>query len=135
MCYFISFSPNTGNDIDYEGATELSEALKVNTSLTSLDLSSNTLLVHLFSLNTDNPIDNEGANKLFEALKSNSTLNKLDLYRNILCFVSFSLKQKMALIMKEPSNYLKHSNQIHLFLNSFSAVTDLFHFILTPYRQ
>jgi hypothetical protein len=38
----------------------------------------------------------------------------------------------MILALKEPSNYLKHSNQTHLSLLSISMVTKfLHHFILT----
>jgi GDP-D-mannose dehydratase len=41
-CFLISFSLNTDNNIDSEGITKLSEALKSNTSLSSLVLASNT---------------------------------------------------------------------------------------------
>jgi hypothetical protein len=40
LCYFI-FSQRAGDTIGSEGAIELSEALKLNTTLTSLDLISN----------------------------------------------------------------------------------------------
>jgi hypothetical protein len=42
---YISFSLNTGNYIRDEGATQLSEALKSNSSLTALDLAGNRVLL------------------------------------------------------------------------------------------
>ncbi|KAJ3429688.1 leucine rich repeat family protein [Anaeramoeba flamelloides] len=55
--------------IDDEGMQALSESLKVNQTLTDLKLS-------------DNPIENEGMNSLSEALKINRTLTQLDLSKN-----------------------------------------------------
>ena len=55
-----------GNSIGDEGANSLSEALRVNTSLTSLDL-------------RDNSIGDEGAHSLSEALRVNTSLTSLDL--------------------------------------------------------
>jgi hypothetical protein len=63
----------------------LFEALKSNSSLTSLNLQSNRVVTFIsFSLNTNtgNDIGDEGTLKLAEVLKSNSTLKELDLYRN-----------------------------------------------------
>ncbi|XP_044178511.1 protein NLRC3-like isoform X2 [Acropora millepora] len=57
------------NSIGDEGASSLSEALRVNTSLTSLDLRYNS-------------IDDEGASSLSEALRVNTSLTSLDLGKN-----------------------------------------------------
>ena len=58
-----------GNNIEDEGATELAEALKVNKSITTLDL-------------RDNNIGPEGAIALAEALTVNSSITSLDLDNN-----------------------------------------------------
>jgi hypothetical protein len=68
--------------IDYEGVIVISEALKANRPLTSLDLSCNRLVAYLFSLNTGNYIGEHGAIQLAEALKSNTTLTSLHLISN-----------------------------------------------------
>jgi hypothetical protein len=72
-----------------------------------------------FSLTTDNNIDNEGVIKLSEALKAGTSLAHLNLGCNTLVasFHSHSFKITL-LVVKEQSNYLKHSNQIHLSLVS-----------------
>ena len=57
------------NSIDNEGANSLAQALRVNISLSSLDLA-------------ENSIDNEGANSLAQALRVNTSLSSLDLSRN-----------------------------------------------------
>ena len=57
------------NSIDVEGASSLSEALRVNTSLTSLNLGNNYICA-------------EGANFLSEALRVNTSLTSLDLASN-----------------------------------------------------
>ena len=57
------------NSIRNRGASSLSEALRVNTSLTSLDLSENSIGV-------------EGASSLSEALRVNTSLISLDLSKN-----------------------------------------------------
>jgi hypothetical protein len=106
------FSLNTENEIGKEGTVKLAEALKSNSSLTLLNHTGNKLCCFIsFSLNTDNDIGTEGAINLSEALKFNSTLISLDLKRNrqIASFRSHSI-QIMILVMKELSNYLKHSN-------------------------
>jgi hypothetical protein len=92
---FISFSLDAENSIGNEGAKELSEALKSNTSLASLDLNSKGCLFILFSLNTENNIGKEGAIELSEALKSNSSLTSLFLRGNILValFHSYSYSE------------------------------------------
>ena len=58
-----------GNSISDEGANLLAQALRVNTSLSSLDLSRNS-------------IGNEGANSLAQALRVNTSLSSLDLSGN-----------------------------------------------------
>jgi hypothetical protein len=85
----ISYSLNTDSNIESEGAIELSEALKLNSSLTWLNLRGNRLIiVFSFSLNVGNNIGNEGAIELSEALKSNTSLTSLNLNSNKLV-VSF----------------------------------------------
>jgi hypothetical protein len=78
-----------------------------------------------FSLNTENDIGNEGVIKLSEALKSNTSLTSLRFRGNVL-FGSFSshLMQKIVLTVKQVSNYLKHSNQIHPSNHSSFPVTN-----------
>jgi hypothetical protein len=77
----------------------------------------------------------EGTIQLSEALKSNSSLTLLNLICNILAVIYSHFLQVPALILKEPSNYLKHSNQIHLSQNSFSVVIELLlRFVLTQCR-
>jgi hypothetical protein len=105
---------------------KLFEVLKSNTSLTSLNVESNTCCFISFSINTGNRIGTEGAFALSEALKSNSSLTWLSLYSNrlVASFHSHSI-QVMILVMKELSIYLKHSNPIHHSPAYISTVTDL----------
>jgi hypothetical protein len=80
VCFFCSL--NTGNKIGDEGVIELAEALRANSTLTSLNLTRKYLLLRAFisfSFNTDNKIDIEGAIQLSAALKSNSSLTSLNL--------------------------------------------------------
>jgi hypothetical protein len=66
----------TGNKVDSEGVIKLSEALKFNSTLTSLNL-------------TNNEIGTKAAIKLSEALKSNSCLILLNLNsKQTHCFIS-----------------------------------------------
>jgi len=77
----------TGNNIRDEGASKISETLKVNTTLTELRLSGDELEYNekekemKMKVNkwTGNWIGDEGANKISESLKVNTTLTKLDL--------------------------------------------------------
>jgi hypothetical protein len=117
---------NAGSGIGAEGVCKLSEALKSNSSLTVLDLSGMEQCFISFSLNAGNNIAAEGAISLSEALKSNSSLTTLYLTSNILVasFHSHPI-QIITLAMKEPSNYLKRSNQIALSQCSISAVREL----------
>ena len=75
----------TGNDFGVEGAQALSEALKINTSLTTLDLrcvqQSNGKQEHgqLQQKRADNKIRDKGASALSEALEVNTTLTALQL--------------------------------------------------------
>ncbi|KAG9061059.1 hypothetical protein KI688_007688 [Linnemannia hyalina] len=64
------------NSIGDNGAQALSEALKVNSTLTTLDLQHNS-------------IEDNGAQALSEALKTNSTLTTLDLRSNSIWFKGF----------------------------------------------
>ena len=54
------------NSIGVEGAKELAEALKTNTTLTEINLG-------------DNSIGGEGAKAIAEALKTNTTLTQINL--------------------------------------------------------
>jgi hypothetical protein len=113
----------------------LSEALKSNTSLLSLNLTSMDFLsvVISFSLASVNGITSEGAIKLSEALKSNSSLTSLCLACNsfVASFHSHEI-QIIILLVKECKNYLKHSKSTHPLIHSISAVIRLLlHFILT----
>src|SRR5690606_29195462 len=87
VTHFISL--NTANNIGSEGAIKLSEALKVNTSLTWLDLYSNGLVASFHS-HSIQIIKLVGAVKLSEALKLNTSLTYLNLRGNNFCFISFS---------------------------------------------
>ena len=79
----------TANKIHAEGATALADALKINTSLTSLDLfgvvkkeqPSDTQLNKQTTktTKTENKIQAEGAIALARALKESKTLTELDL--------------------------------------------------------
>ena len=62
----------SGNLIQDEGANSLSEALRVNTSLTYLQLSQNNICA-------------EGAHSLSEALRVNTSLTSLNLSQNYIC--------------------------------------------------
>ena len=86
-----------GNNIQAAGALSLADALKVNTTLTSIDLSGNNIqaagalsLADALKVNTtltsidlrDNNIQAAGALSLAEALKVNTTLTSIDLGSN-----------------------------------------------------
>ena len=80
----INGNGKTGNRIGDEGVRELSEALKVNTKLATLDLwSAETWLLcqalkrHQQKDKAGNNISDEGASALSEALKANATLTTL----------------------------------------------------------
>ena len=70
------------NSIGDEGASSLSEALRVNTSLTSLDLSGNS-------------IGDEGASSLSETLRVNTSLTSLDLSRTCISDGASSLSEAL----------------------------------------
>ena len=69
----------TDNEIGNEGTTYLAESLKINSTLTSLNLGGK--LFHLFEISHSwkqaNNIGNEGTSYLAESLKINSTLIEL----------------------------------------------------------
>lgn len=76
----------SGNRIGGRGGTKISEALMVNTTLTSLRLLRDnallSLLAHrrdMMSLKTENMIGEEGAINMSEALKMNSSITELNL--------------------------------------------------------
>jgi hypothetical protein len=79
--------------MDGEVAIKLSEALKLNTSLTELNIDCNNLLFRFIQLYTDNEIGTEGGIALCEALKSNSSLTSLKIISNRLVLLYFILTQ------------------------------------------
>ena len=87
----------TDNSIGVEGARMVSEALKINYTLTELNLKSLFIYSFLFTFNkirmscnkyncklawSENCIEDEGAKMISEALKTNSTLTALNLGNN-----------------------------------------------------
>ena len=82
---------STVNKVGETGATSLSEALKLNTALTKLNMGSNTkerrhtkdihqqIPLSFLLASTGNSIGDTGATSLGEALMSNTTLTDLDL--------------------------------------------------------
>ena len=107
---------STGNEIRERGATALSDALKSNTTLKSLQLwgedkGNNTQMVSInnsiFSIlikSTVNEIGDTGATSLSDALKSNTTLATLDLSGE---------HKRNNTQMTQISNPLFHSHQIN----------------------
>ena len=85
----VLFFQPTGNNIGDTGATQLSEALKSNTTLTKLDLcgeykrnkhtkaSINKSLFAFLFTSTESKIGDTGVTSLSKALKSNTTLDEL----------------------------------------------------------
>ena len=78
----------TGNEIGNEGVQTLSESLKINITLTEMDLDGETLNVKESKMKmkingkwkwTDNQIGSEGAQSLSESLKINTILTQMDL--------------------------------------------------------
>ena len=98
-----------GNGTVTEGARALSEALKVNTTLTELFLESVQLLDkvkqgHSFNTNVKagNRISDEGAYRLSEAMKVNTTLTTLSL---------LSCVQKQYLFASKASHHQQYTKQ------------------------
>jgi hypothetical protein len=119
-------------------AKELSNYLKHSnqTLLLLHSISAVSAETSFYSLNTQGVIfGKEEMTELSEALKVNSSLMSLDLTSDRLVDSTHSHSiQGIILAMKEPSNYLRHSNQIQRSLHSISAVTDwLIYFVLTQY--
>jgi hypothetical protein len=84
------------------------------------------LFVHFILLNAANAIGAQVALKLVEALKSNSSLTFLNISSNRISASFHSHKAKtIQLALKQLSNCLKRSSQIHLSQTSISVVTDL----------
>jgi hypothetical protein len=81
----------------------LSEALKSNTSLTSLDLYGNRPVASFHSHSIGNDIGAFGAIYLSEALKSNTSLTSLDLegYLLVPLFHSHSIQAITLVLMEE----------------------------------
>ena len=76
----------TDNIIGDEGAIQISESLKTNTTLTELNLDCGNKQMKELKWNTNlikqwtvNQIGAEGAKKISESLKTNTTLTSLDL--------------------------------------------------------
>jgi hypothetical protein len=125
----------TGTSIDPEGAIKLSEALKSNASLTSLDLGCTPQVIQIHSHSIGNYIGNQGAIKLFEALKINASLRDLDLISIRLVLIHSHSTQKIQLLVLMQLLYcLKPLYQTQHSLHSISAVFYYFYFILTLYR-
>ena len=78
-----------GNRIGDEGATAIGEALKLNGSLTSLDVGAN-------------DIEDEGAKAICEALKLNGSLTSLDVRENMLAAAS---KEQLRDVVKDRSGF------------------------------
>ena len=89
---FFNLFISTGNEVRDTGTTSMSEALKLNTTLTALYLSCedkrkedtqktsiNKSLFSILITSTGNDIGDTGAKSLSEALKSNTTLAALNL--------------------------------------------------------
>jgi hypothetical protein len=88
----IPFSLTTANNIQTEGAINLSEALKSNTSLVYLDLSGNSLVV-LFSphsIQRTELVPKEGSNYLKHSNQTQLSLHSISAVTNYCC-IWFSL--------------------------------------------
>lgn len=72
------------NNIEDEGCVFIAETLKVNNSITELNLGGRIALKYFIKLNNrpNNYFGPEGSSKIMEALRTNSTLTKLDLWIN-----------------------------------------------------
>eukprot|EP00984_Skeletonema_dohrnii_P008654 scaffold3211_cov91-Skeletonema_dohrnii-CCMP3373.AAC.7 len=89
------------NGIDKEGAIALAEALKENTTLTALKLENNF-------------IDNEGAIALAEALKENTTLTSLNLEYNEIGDEGAFAKSNIADITHRNRVFHRHKDDIYV---------------------
>ena len=105
------------NQIGNEGTSYLAESLKINSTLTSLNLYGK--LFHLFEiisqLETGNQIGKEGTSYLAESLKVNSTLTSLNLSGKLFHLFELFLtvgNKRMKLGMKEPHILQNHSRSI-----------------------
>jgi hypothetical protein len=73
------------NDINHVGGSELSSALKRNTTLRALGMYSNIIIMKIFFISTDlrwNNVGLIGGRALLSLCESNSTLNDLQLVGN-----------------------------------------------------
>jgi len=82
-----------GNEISTAGATQVAEGLKMNSTLTSIELSGERITIaeaaRMFSImrvvfKIENDIDDAGATQIAEALKVNTTLTSIDLSSELL---------------------------------------------------
>ena len=124
LALFLALRVNTSLtslDLSYnfihEGASSLSEALRVNTSLTSLDLSVNS-------------IHAEGAHSLSEALKVNTSLTSLSLGRNYIGaeganYLSEALRVNTSLTSLDLSNTSIHAEGAHSLSEALKVNTSL----------
>jgi hypothetical protein len=108
-CFFSSFSLIAENQIDLVGLVKLSEALKTNTCITSLNLAGNKFIASFDShYNTDNKIgydiDNVLTKKFAKAIKSNTCITSLDFEgANLLLLHFIHSKQGIKFNLKELS--------------------------------
>jgi hypothetical protein len=107
-CFSLT-EANTENSIGNEGALKLSEALKLNTTLTSLGLRGNKCWVVSFSLNTGNDIDDTLQQQVEKSI--NQTREMWEEIHE--CIRTNDMKQLTTLLSKHTIN-----------LNSFNLSTD-----------
>ena len=89
MTFLFYLSLSTRCKAGDSGLTSLSEALKVNSSLTQLDLGMKSVLLSCFyclSLSNGNKIGHSGLSSLSDALTVNSSLTQLNLRLDIVLF-------------------------------------------------
>jgi hypothetical protein len=117
----------------------LSEALKSNTSVTSLHLRGNKTSCFVSILTPMQSIRlnlKEPPNYLKHSNQIRPSKRCISPVADLLFHIVTHSIQTTILVMKVPSNYLKHSNQTHLLLHSISSVIDLLlRVILTKYRK
>ena len=124
--FFTTIQPHSiYTSIGPSGATSFSEALRVNSSLTRLELDisfSWVLLIVIQSHSIYNCIGSSGATSLSEALKVNSSLTQLDLEASLLLnmfnwLYFIHIPFKTILENQEQHHYQKYWRLIHHSLN------------------
>jgi hypothetical protein len=120
---------HTGHDVDNEGARILSEALKLNTSLTSLNLSGNlsVYFVLTHSIQVMKFAKKELSNYLKHSTQIRHLLHSISPVTPFASVQSHSIQITIKLEMQELANCLKHSNQILPSLHLDSMVIELLH--------